>query len=255
MCQLPSPSLQLQINQSWCYRNRYWTSGNAGGTVSPRSEYRYLHVMSVQPNAHLQYISNTNSHTQATPAGSSCPDGMWHNFRTLQAQEEEGCGRKKTVVAALKTEDHSYLEAFTKGTNTHNKVGKPLLKTPIPMISCKGWGGPPSESVWSRATTWSGRVPLHHQAHQLIKLISKSSLATWFELQTLPPNSAASQYHAFHTVQRWLCNEISTCAWCRQNRGGWLVPAETDNPVAPDNLCNVGTKLDVAEHVDASRQD
>ena len=103
--------------------------------------------MSVQPNGHLQYMSNTNSHTQATPVGSSCPDGMWHNFRTLQAQEEEGCGRKKKVVAALKTEDHSYLEAFTKGTNTHDKVGKPLVKTPTPMISYKGWGSIPSESV------------------------------------------------------------------------------------------------------------
>ena len=92
--------------------------------------------MSVQPNGHLQHMSNTNSHTQATPpAGSSCPDGMWHNFRTLQAQEEEGCGRKKKVVAALKTEDHSYLEAFTKGTNTCGNVGKPLVKTPTPMIS------------------------------------------------------------------------------------------------------------------------
>ena len=103
--------------------------------------------MSVQPNGHLQYMSNTNSHIQATPAGSSCPDGMWHNFRTLQAQEEEGCGRKKKVVGALKTEDHSYLEAFTKGTNTHGKVGKPLVKTPTPMISYKGWGSFPSESV------------------------------------------------------------------------------------------------------------
>ena len=76
---------------------------------------------------------------------------------------------------------------------------------------------------------------------------------------TWKPNSAASQYHAFHTVQQWLCNEILAYAWCWQGRGGWLVPAETDNPVAPDNLCNAGAKLHVAEHVaehvDASRQD
>ena len=83
------------------------------------------------------------------------------------------------------------------------------------------------------------------------KLISKSPLTTGFELQTLPPNSAASQYHVFLTVQQWLCNEISAYAWCWQDRGGWLVPVETDNPVAPDNLCNAGAKL----HVDASRQD
>ena len=120
--------------------------------------------MSVQPNGHLQYTSNTNSHTQATLAGYSCPE-----------QEEEGCGRKKKVVAVLKTEDHSYLEAFTKGTNTHDKVGKPLVKTPTPMISYKGWGSIPSESVWSRATTWSGRVPLHHvqQAYQQIIVIHR----------------------------------------------------------------------------------
>ena len=36
---------------------------------------------------------------------------------------EEGCGRKKKVVLALKTEDHSYLEAF-----------KLLLKAQTPMI-------------------------------------------------------------------------------------------------------------------------
>ena len=87
------------------------------------------------------------------------------------------------------------------------------------------------------------------------KLISKSLLTTGFELQTLPLNSAVSQYHVFLTVQQWLCNEISAYAWCWQDRGGWLVPAETDNPVAPDNLCNAGAKLHVAEHVDASRQD
>ena len=69
---------------------------------------------------------------------------------------------RKKVVAALKTEDHRYLEAFTKYTNTHDNVGKPLLKSPTPMISCKGWWNIPSESVWSRATTLSGQVPLHH---------------------------------------------------------------------------------------------
>ena len=42
---------------------------------------------------------------------------------------------------------------------------------------------------------------------------------------------------------------------CWQDRGGWLVPAETDNPVAPDDLCNACAKLHVAEHVDARRQD
>ena len=128
--------------------------------------------MSVQPNGHPRYTSNTNSHTQVTPAGSLCPDGIWHNFRTLQAQEEEGCGRKKRVVAALKTEDHSYLEAFSKGTNTHDKVGKSLVKTPTPMI---GWVSIPSESAWSRATTLSGRVSLHHvqQAHQQIIVIHR----------------------------------------------------------------------------------
>ena len=82
---------------------------------------------------------------------------------------------RKKVVAALKTEDHRYLEAFTKYTNTHDNVGKPLLKSPTPMISCKGWGNIPSESVWSRATTLSGQVPLHHvqQAHQQITVVHK----------------------------------------------------------------------------------
>ena len=135
------------------------------------------------------------------------------------------------------------LEAFTKDTNTHDKIGKPLLKSPTSMISCKGWGSIPSESVWSRATTWSGQMLL------------QSSLSTGFELRTLPSNSAALQYHAFHTVKQWVCDEISACTWCWQDRDGWLVAAETDNPVAPDNLCNVSAKLHVAKHVDAGRQD
>ena len=73
-------------------------------------------------------------------------------------------------ASSLKIEDHRYLEAFTKDANIHDKVWKPLLKSPTPMISCKGWGNIPSESLWSRATTWSGQVPLHHvqQAHQQI---------------------------------------------------------------------------------------
>ena len=41
---------------------------------------------------------------------------------------------RKKVVATLKTEDHSYLEALTKDTNTDDKVEKPLLQTPTPMI-------------------------------------------------------------------------------------------------------------------------
>ena len=123
----------------------------------------YLHIMSVQHNGHLQNTSNTNSHTQATPAGSSC--NWWD---VTQFPHLAGTGRR-----LWQEEDHSHLEACTKGINTHDKVGKPLLKPPTPMISCKGWGSIPSESVWSRATTWSGRGPLHHvqQAHQEIIVI------------------------------------------------------------------------------------
>ena len=107
-----------------------------------------------------------NYHSWATAAGFSCPDGVWHNSRTLQVQEKEGCDSSET-------EDHSYLEAFTKDTNTHDKVGKPLLKIPTSMLSFKGWGSIPSESVWSRAATGCGQVPLHHgqQTHQQIIVI------------------------------------------------------------------------------------
>ena len=155
-------------------------------------------------------------------------------------------------ASSLKTEDHRYLEAFTKDTNTHDKVWKPLLKSQTPKISCKGWGNILSESVWSRATTWSGQVPLNHvqQANQQIIAI----------YQIWVTNTAAFK-QCFITVtcislySEWLCNEISACAWCWQDRGEVLVLAETDNPVVPDNLCNAGAKLHLAEHMYVGKQD
>ena len=159
--------------------------------------------------------------------------------------------RKKKVVAALKTEDHNYLEAFTKYTNTHDKVGKPLLKIPTPMLSCTGWGSIPSESVWSRATTWSGQVPLYHgqQTHQQIIVIYR----IWV-------TNTASKQCCFTVLCIQHCSTVAMywniSMWMVVTRQcGWLVPSETYNPVAPDNLCDKDVKLHVAKHVDAGRQD
>ena len=61
--------------------------------------------------------------------------------------------KKKKVVAALKTEDHSYLEAFTKDTNTQDKLqrmGKYSFWICMEQSNNLIWTSAPSS--W---TTWS----------------------------------------------------------------------------------------------------
>ena len=152
----------------------------------------YLHVMSsAQSNGHRQY--NKNSHTQAILAGSSM--FRWGATKFLHLT----CTGRKRLWWFWKL-NHSYMEAFTKDTSTHDEVARAGE-----VFILKRYG--------ARQQTY-----LDNYRFSIYKLINKTLLSTRFTLETLPPNSTASQYHVSHTIEQWLGNEISACAWCWQDK-------------------------------------
>ena len=100
--------------------------------------------------------------------------------------------RIKEVVAILKTDDHSYLKIFTKGASTHEEVARTWE---VFLLKLYGVGQ-------------EANLDMYHFI-MYNKLTNKSSLFTGIKLESLPPTSAASKYHAYrayHTVQLWLGN-------------------------------------------------
>lgn len=75
--------------------------------------------------------------------------------------------------------------------------------------------------------------------------------ATSFQLQYIPPTSAAAKYHsyqAYFAVQEWLGNVgiLQPTQWGWELLDGILVPITTDKPVAPDSVLRIvscGCKL------------
>ena len=72
-----------------------------------------------------------------------------------------------------------------------------------------------------------------------MKKISKAS--STFQLQSLPPTSAAAKYHsyrAYYAVQEWLGNatDVMPTEWGWKLPGGVLSPVLTDRPVASESV-------------------
>ena len=148
-------------------------------------------------------------------------------FRTLQAQEEESCGWMKTVMAALKTEDHSYLESFTKGTNTHDKLGKPLLKTQTPMTKLGRMGKSSfwicmeqsNNLIWTSAAsscTTSSSAKHHYSPDLSYKHCLQTVLHHSTMYSALVNNGYVMKYQHMHGVGRtgWVsgsCGDWQSC--------------------------------------------
>ena len=72
--------------------------------------------------------------------------------------------------------------------------------------------------------------------------VSRSSLSSGFKLESLPPTSAAANFHSYRAylaVQQWIGNNLGPTDWGWQYRDGMLVPRTTDWPVAPTRVLRI----------------
>ena len=77
----------------------------------------------------------------------------------------------------------------------------------------------------------------------LQKVSRKSLTSASFQLESLPPTSAAAKFHAYrayHTVQQWLGNDTLTATdWGWRLVNGHLSPVETDQEPAPEIVLRI----------------
>ncbi|KAG1656003.1 Bis(5'-adenosyl)-triphosphatase enpp4 [Nymphon striatum] len=80
------------------------------------------------------------------------------------------------------------------------------------------------------------------------RAIGRCSPSSSFQLASLPPTSAAAKKHSYrnyHTVQEWMGNTLPPIEWGWRSHDGTLAPVETDRPVAPESLLNMGPNKQV----------
>ena len=114
--------------------------------------------------------------------------------------------RGKKAVAVLKTLGHSYLEAFTKGTSTHDEVAR-------------------AGEVFLLKLYGAGQQPDLDKCHFIMynKLISKSSLATGLVRNTVPNQGClkvsciSSLPHCSTVAMQW-----TVSVWMGLARQGWV---------------------------------
>lgn len=131
-----------------------------------------------------------------------------------------GVGKKKPM-AVLERGEWGILDAFQRSDSSHDEVARVgelfLLKLYGASDACNSLD--------------KLRYVLYMQK------VSKTS--STFQLQSLPPTSAAAKYHsyrAYYAVQEWLGNvgDIEPTEWGWELQGGMLSPILTDRPVAPE---------------------
>lgn len=132
-------------------------------------------------------------------------------------------GKVKALDIISSHEDWSILRVFTQPDSTHED------------IQAAG------ESFILRLYGGFGVQSLNKLRHILYnRSLGKAAISSAFNIETLPPTSAAAKYHSYrtyHTVQQWLGNVLPAPDWgWKTTSDGSLAPIETDAPVAPDNI-------------------
>ena len=157
-------------------------------------------------------------------------------------------GKRKAFNLVHKKQDYDQLDTFTRAESIHKEV----KKAGESLIILKLYG----------ASNFQSLDEYRHIAYK--RAIGRSSLSSSFQLESLPPTSAAAEQHSYRTyftVQQWMGNTLPPTEWGWRSQDGSLEPVKTDMPVAPDvcstwfhagaNLMVVATSLVVARNLDS----
>lgn len=134
-------------------------------------------------------------------------------------------GKRKAFNMVHKKRDYDLLDTFTNSGSTHDEVEKAGEGFILKLYG---------------ASSFESLDDYRHIAYK--RAIGRSSLSSSFQLESLPPTSAAAKQHSYRaylTVQEWMGNSLSPTEWGWRFQDGTLTPVETDIAVAPDTLLNM----------------
>ena len=135
---------------------------------------------------------------------------------------------KKRIITLLNSDKYecSSLEVFKKDNSSHDQI-----KSAGEQLMLKLYGATKSNT-------------LDKYRHVLYKQkVSRKSLSSdGFQLEGLPPTSAAAKFHSYrtyHAVQEWLGNEIRATDWGWYLKDGRLLPIVNDKEPAPQRVLKI----------------
>lgn len=134
-------------------------------------------------------------------------------------------GKHKAFNMVHKKREYDLLDTFTNNRSTHDEV-----KRAGETFILKLYGASKFESL----------DEYRHIAYK--RAIGRSSLSSSFQLESIPPTSAAAKQHSYRTyltVQEWMGNALPPTEWGWRSQDGTLAPVETDISVAPNTLLNM----------------
>ena len=134
-------------------------------------------------------------------------------------------GKRKAFNLVHKKKEFDQLDVFTNSESTHTEVKEAGEKFMLMLYD---------------GSKFHSLDEFRHIAYK--RAISKCSLKSTFQLESLPPTSAAAKQHSYGTyltVQNWMGNSLSPTEWGWRLYDGALEPVETEKPVAPDSLLNM----------------
>lgn len=136
-------------------------------------------------------------------------------------------GKKKALAVLSENHNWDCLHVFKQEDACHNDIA-----SAGEQFMLKLYGAKTTESL-----------DQYRYVMYLQKLSKKSLASASFQLESLPPTSAAAKFHAYrayHTVQQWLGNDtLSATDWGWQIINGHLYPVETDQEPAPERVLRI----------------
>ena len=122
-------------------------------------------------------------------------------------------GKRKEFNLVHKTQDYDQLNTFIRAKSTHKEV----KKAGESLVILKVYG----------ASNFQSLDEYRHVAYN--RAIGRSSLSSSFQLESLPPTSAAAEQHSYCTyltVQQWMGNTLSPTEWGWRSQDGSLEPVK-----------------------------
>ncbi|KAG1656004.1 Bis(5'-adenosyl)-triphosphatase enpp4 [Nymphon striatum] len=156
-------------------------------------------------------------------------------------------GKFEEVFSYLKQKSNIYNFTVTKRREfpdsahfkNNDNVPEILIRTEpgYQFINKIDTGPAPYQSIKTQSETYSD-----------LKTPNETAPIVFRQLASLPPTSAAAKKHSYrnyHTVQEWMGNTLPPIEWGWRSHDGTLAPVETDRPVAPESLLNMGPNKQV----------
>ena len=135
---------------------------------------------------------------------------------------------KKTALNVLQNKDCKFLDIFKANDATHEQIARAGEMFVLKLYNA-------NETCVSLDNC---RFLSYLQMMKKTRK-KKSSSSASFQLESLPPTSAARRYHAYRAysaVQEWLGNSLQAIDWGWECNDDMLIPIYTDRPPASDSV-------------------